>query len=119
VALFVLLVVGAVVAQTWLDWRDTRKGSLIPDWARGMALASVLAISLTLAASYASALIEGSDHLSSGVGSRLFWPDIGFLVCTMGFVIAAARNKRSRWMFVASAIVVGAFWLGLSISFWS
>jgi hypothetical protein len=116
VAFFVLLVVGVVVAQTWLDWRDTRKGSLIPDWAKGTALASVLAISLALAVSYASAWIQGSEHFSSGVDSRLFWPDVGFLACTMGLMVAAARNKRFRWAFVAAGIAVGALWFTVSVS---
>jgi|SRR5579863_971187 len=117
VALFVLLVVGVVVTQTWLDWRDTRKGSRIPDWARGTALASVLAVLLALATSYASAWIEGSEPLSPGVDSRLLWPQIGFLICTMGLIVAAARHKRFRWMFVAAGIVVGVVWIGFTLSF--
>ncbi len=36
VALFVLLIVGVVVAQTWLDWRDTAKKWVLPDWAQGL-----------------------------------------------------------------------------------
>lgn len=116
-ALFVLLVVGVVVAQTWLDWRDTRKGSSIPDWAKGTALASVLAVLLALATSYASAWIEGSEPLSPGADSRLLWPQMGFLICTMGLIVAAARNKRFRWMFVAAGIVVGVVWIGFTLSF--
>jgi hypothetical protein len=116
-ALFVLLVVGVVVAQTWLDWRDTRKGSRIPDWAKGTALASVLAVSLALATSYASAWIEGSEPLSPRGDSRVLWPQIGFLICTMGLLIAAARHKRFRWMFVAAGVVVGVLWIGFALSF--
>ncbi|HKS68598.1 MAG TPA: hypothetical protein VJR26_15255 [Candidatus Acidoferrales bacterium] len=116
-ALFVLLVVGVVVAQTWLDWRDTRKGSRIPDWARGTALASVLAVSLAVATSYASAWIEGDEPLSPSAGSRLLWPQICFLICTMGLLIAAARNKRHRWVFVAAGVVVGVLWVGFMLSF--
>jgi hypothetical protein len=113
---FVLLVVGVVVAQTWLDWRDTRRGSLIPDWAKGTALASVLAIVLALATSYASAWMQDSQHLSAGVDPRLFWPDVGFLACTMGLIVAAARNKRFRWAFVAAGIAVGLLWFSVSVS---
>jgi hypothetical protein len=117
VALFVLLAVGLVVAQTWLDWRDTRKGSLIPDWARGAALAGVLAVSMALATSYASAWIEGAEPAAPRIDYATLWPQIAFLLCTMGFLVAAARNKRFRWMFVAAGIVVGALWIGFTLSF--
>jgi hypothetical protein len=117
VALFVLLVVSLVVAQTWLDWRDTRKESLIPDWAKGAALAGVLAVTMALATSYASAWIEGADSLSARVDCATLWPQIAFLLCTMGFVVGAVRNKRFRWAFVAAGIVVGALWVGFTLSF--
>lgn len=115
-ALFVLVVVGVVVAQTWLDWRDTRKSSLLPSWATGTAMASVVAISLASVASYASVWIEGSGNSATGSGSHSLWPEIGFLLCTMSMIIAAARNKRLRWMFVATALVVAAFWAGMLLS---
>jgi len=34
VALFVLILVGVVVAQTWLDWRTRKKSWVMPEWAR-------------------------------------------------------------------------------------
>ena len=43
VALFVLILVGVVVGQTWLDWRDSLKKWRIPDWAKGTGLAGVVA----------------------------------------------------------------------------
>lgn len=116
-ALFVLLIVGIVVAQTWVDWRDAHKQALIPHWAKGTALASVLAVSLALAASYASAWIQGGVSLSSETGSRYLWPEIGFLLCTTALGIAAIRNKRFRWVFVGAGIVVGAVWVGFTFLF--
>lgn len=113
-ALFVLLIVGIVVAQTWVDWRDAHKQALIPDWAKGTALAGVLAVSLALAASYASAWIQGTVGLGSEPGNRLLWPEIGFLLCTMTCTVAAMRNKRFRWMFVAAGILVGVAWIGFT-----
>ena len=44
-ALFVLILVGVVVTQTWLDWRDAKKAWSMPEWAKGMALGGVIAIS--------------------------------------------------------------------------
>lgn len=115
-ALFVLLIVGVVVAQTWIDWREAHKQVLVPEWAKGAALASVLAISLALATSYASAWIDGTVHFASGNGSRAFWPEVGFLLGTLAFGVAAVRNKRLRWMFVAAGILVGAIWVGFIFS---
>ena len=115
-ALFVLLIVGVVMAQTWVDWRDAHKEALIPDWAKGTALASILAVSLALATSYASAWIQGSDRSARNAVSRLFWPELGFLLCTMGFLIAAVRNQRFRWVFITAGILVGTLWIGLTLS---
>lgn len=113
-ALFVLLIVGVVIALTWVDWRDAHKQALIPEWAKGAAFGSVLAISLALASSYASAWIEGTVHFATDTGSRMLWPEIGFLLVTMGFGVAAVRSKRFRWMFVAAGILVGVLWIGAS-----
>lgn len=115
-ALFVLLIVGVVVAQTWIDWRETHKQASIPEWAKGAALASVLAVSLALATSYASAWIDGTVHFASDGGSRYFWPEAGFVLCALGFGIAAARKKRFRWMLITAAILAGAIWAGFIVS---
>ena len=51
-ALFVLMVAALVVAQTWLDWRDAKKDWVVPEWAKGLALAGAVAASLTAAPSF-------------------------------------------------------------------
>lgn len=111
-ALFVLLIVGVVIALTWVDWRDAHRQAVIPPWAKGAAFGSVLAVSLALASSYASAWMEGGVHFAASPGSRMLWPEIGFLVATMGFGVAAVRSKRFRWMFVTAGILVGVLWIG-------
>src|SRR5450755_3181810 len=65
VALFVLILVGVVVAQTWVDWRDTRKKWIVPNWAKGTALAGVIAVSLAAIASFASVWIQDSADQSA------------------------------------------------------
>lgn len=115
-ALFVLLVVGIVVAQTWLDWRDTQKDWVIPDWAKGMALAGLVAVSLASVSSYASVWLEDSSQSTTGLGSRVFWPELGFLLCAMGIIIGAARRKRLRLLLLLSVVVAAAFWFGASLS---
>lgn len=115
-ALFVLLVVGIVVVQTWLDWRDTRNLSPLPAWAKGTAAASLVAISLASLASYASVWMEGSSEPSIGSASRVFWPEVGFLLCALGVIVAAGRKRRLRWLFVLTGIIVAAFWLGVTFA---
>jgi hypothetical protein len=118
VALFVLVIVGLIVAQTWLDWRDTRKTWIVPDWARGAALAGLIAVSLAAATSFASIWIqESADQFDTGVtSSRLFWPQIGFLVCMMGIIVVGIRKKRMRLMMALAGCLVAAFWVGMTFS---
>lgn len=116
-ALFVLILVGLVVGQTWLDWRETRRDWVIPEWAKGMALAGVIAISLTAATSFASMwLQDNAGQWSAGFGSRLFWMELVFLFIVLGMIVVATRMKRLRWLLiVASIVTAAAFWFGLSL----
>ncbi len=116
-ALFVLLIVGVVVALTWADWHQAHKQTLVPQWANGAAFASVLAISLALATSYASAWIEGTVHFAAAANSPSFWPEAGLALCAGGLAIAAMRKKRFRSALVTAAIVAGAISIGLILSF--
>lgn len=116
-ALFVLILVGMVVAQTWADWRDARKKLVIPDWAKGTALAGVVATSLTALVSFASVWIQDSASQSgSALPSRMFWPELAFLLCMMGVIVVSVRRKRLRLMMLLLAMIFGAFWLGVMLS---
>ena len=116
-ALFVVVIVGLVVAQTWLDWRDARKNWIVPEWVKGLALAGVVAVSLTVATSFASVWLQGAaGQLTNGGGSGLFWPQLGFLLCAMGIIIATLRKKRLRLMLILTTLLTLAFWLGMSLS---
>jgi hypothetical protein len=117
VALFVVVVVGIVVAQTWLDWRDAKKNWILSEWAKGLALAGVIGISLTAAASFASFWIQDSAGQSEGgPGTRLFWPELGYLLCAMGIIVFAVRKKRLRLMLLLTGLLIEVFWLGLALS---
>ena len=90
-AIFVLILVGVVVAQTWVDWSDTRKKWIVPDWAKGTALAGVIAVSLAAIASFASVWIQDSaSQTGPEVMSKLFWPELAFLVCMMAVIVVSA-----------------------------
>ncbi len=116
-ALFVLMVAALVVAQTWLDWRDTKKDWVVPEWAKGLALAGAVAVSLTAATSFASFWIQDPANASSnGFNSATFWPELGFLLCAMAVIIVAVRKKRLRLMLLLTGILTAAFWIGMTLS---
>jgi hypothetical protein len=114
VALFVLIVVGLVVGQTWLDWRDSLKGWIVPDWARGIALGGVIAVSLAAAASFASVwLRDTAAQWTGGVVSWRFWMELGFLVVMMGIIVLASARRRVRLVLFVVCLIAGALWLGM------
>ncbi len=115
-ALFVLVVIGLVVAQTWLDWRDTKRNWVVPEWAKGLALAAVVAISLTSVTSFASSVLSGeAGNWSAELTSRQTWFELGFLVCTMGLIILGAHKKRLRLaLFMAGIAAAIICWVGMT-----
>jgi hypothetical protein len=114
VAVFALLVVILVVAQTWWDWKDGH--SRLPDWAKGIGLAGVLAASLTAGASYLSSYYEESATAQGAATSSWLWLEIGFLVCALGIIVASARSKRIRMLLILSGILTVILWIGLALS---
>lgn len=115
-ALFVLILVGVVVAQTWLDWRDAKKAWVIPEWAKGMALGGLIAVSLAATSSVATVwLREDAGQWTDSFSSRLFWPELLFVLCAMGILVVAVRKKWMRFLLLAAGVVIAAFWLGMSL----
>jgi hypothetical protein len=116
VALFVLMIVGVVVAQTWMDWRDAKRKWVVPDWAKGMALAGAVAASLTGVASYASYWLADPASQSDGpFRASMFWPELGFAALAMGVIMIGVRTKRLKLMLALTAVLVGAFWMGMTL----
>ncbi len=116
-ALFVLVLVGLVVGQTWLDWRETRKDWVIPEWAKGMALAG-RRCHLAHGRYVVRLCVASGDagQWTSGFGSRFFWAEPVFLFVVLGMIVVAARKKHLRWLLiVASVITAAAFWFGMSL----
>jgi hypothetical protein len=116
VALLVSLLVGVVVLQTWLDWRDTTKARVVPEWAKGMALGGLIAVPLAAAAALVSIWIREDPAVAAGAfGSRVTWPEIAFLVFAMTVLVLAVRKKGLRFMLLLTGVVIAAFWLGLAL----
>jgi hypothetical protein len=114
VALVVLIIVGLVVGQTWLDWRDSMKGWVVPDWARGIALGGVMAVSLAATASFASVwLRDAAAQWTGGVVSWRFWMELGFLLAMMGIIVLASRRKHGRIVLFLVCLIAGVLWLGM------
>lgn len=113
-ALFVVAIVGLIVAQTWVDWRDAKKDWTVPEWAKGLALAGLVAVSMTAATSYASFWIE--DAAGQPSRTSLFWPELGVVLCAMGIIVAAVRKKRLRIMLGLAVLFAVCLWLGMTFS---
>lgn len=115
-ALFVLVVIGLVVGQTWLDWRDTKRNWVVPEWAKGLGLAALLAVSLTSATTFASSWLQGeAGSWGSELSSRRLWFEIGFLVCSMGLIVLGARKKRLRVALLMAGIAAAIVcWVGMT-----
>lgn len=115
-ALFVLIVIGLVVAQTCLDWREANRTWVLPDWAKGLALAAVAAIALTSATSFASSWLVGeTGNWSTELSSRHLWFQTGFLVCTMGLIVLGAHKKRLRLALFMTGIAAAIIcWVGMT-----
>lgn len=115
-ALFVLVLIGIVVAQTWFDWRDTKKSRVVPEWAKGMALGGLLAVPLAAAAAIFSIwLRQDAGQWSDPFTSRVFWPELVFVLAAMGVLVIAVRKKGLRFMLLLGGVVITAFWLGLTL----
>jgi ABC-type uncharacterized transport system fused permease/ATPase subunit len=116
VALFVLILVGVVVTQTWFDWRDAKKAWVIPEWAKGVALGGVIAVTLTASTSIAAVwLHDDAGRWTDAFSSKLFWPELVFLLCALGILVVAARKKWLRLMLLLAGVLVAAFWLGMTL----
>ena len=116
-ALFVLLVVGIVVGQTWWDWRVANRARMIPDWAKGAAWAAAVAVCLASGSAFAAAVMQNPliPH-DSDWGSRMLWPQLTFLVCMLGLIVYAAKTKKTRVLLLVSTVFVLALCVGYTLS---
>lgn len=113
-ALFVVLIVALVVGQTLWDWRDTKRGSAPPYWVGGLALAGLLAATLSGANSMGSVLYQHTvGELQAGAG--MFWAEAAFLFCGLGVIVVAVRKKSARSLLLVAGVLSFALWLGISL----
>lgn len=115
-ALFVILIVALIIGQTWWDWRDVQREAALPHWVGGLALAGILAASLSGATSMGSLLYQHTvGELRTGFGSSMFWVEFIFLVCGLAVIVTALRKKSARTLLLVAGVLAFAFWLGLAL----
>ncbi len=111
-ALFVLAVVGVVIAQTWLDWRESSSQELVPSWVRGVALAAWIAASGAAAISFVSSWLHnvaGRDQ--SKFGPMMLWKEAALLASVLAIIVVAVRKKQLRWMVLLAGVLGAILWL--------
>ncbi len=115
-ALFVLILVAIVVAQTWFDWGDTKRGWSVPDWGKGIALGGLIAVSLAASSSFASVWMrQEAGDWTGGFGSARFWLEAGCSLAMLGIVIYGIRKKRLRLMILLGCVLIAAMVLGMAL----
>ena len=115
-ALFVLILVGVVVAQTWLDWRDAKKAWVIPEWAKGMALGGLLAVSLAATSSVATVwLREDAGQWTDSFSPASFGPNCSLSSARWESLWSRCARNGCVSCFWLAGVVIAAFWLGMSL----
>jgi len=111
--LFVLIIIAVVVAQTWHDWRKNSKDLVVPEWAKGLALGGVLAVSIAGLASFASAWMQDPMSQLGGIlESHEIWPQIGLVAISATVILLMALKRRLPWMLLLAGMILAAFWVG-------
>jgi len=111
--LFVLIIIAVVVAQTWHDWRKNSKDLVVPEWAKGLALGGVLAVSIAGLASFASAWMQDPMSQLGGIlESHEIWPQIGLVAISATVILLMACKRRLPWMLLLAGMILAAFWVG-------
>ena len=112
--LFILIIVGIVVAQTWHDWKKNSMDWVLPEWAKGVALGGVFAITIAALTSYATAWIQDPPtQLGGMLESHAFWPQVGLVGISVAIVILMTRKRRLPWMLLLAGMILAAFWVGM------
>jgi hydrogenase/urease accessory protein HupE len=116
VELFVLILVAIVVAQTWFDWGDTKKGRSVPDWGKGLALGGLIAVSLAASSGFASVWIrEEAGDWTDGLGSPRFWLELSCSLAMLGILVYGIRKKRLRLTLLLGCALIAAMVLGMAL----
>lgn len=113
-ALLVLILVAIVVAQTWFDWGDAKKGWTIPDWGKGIALGGLMAVSLAASSAFASVWIrEEAGDWTGGFGSPRFLLELFCSLAMLGILVYGIRKKRLRLTMLLGCALITAMVLGM------
>jgi polyferredoxin len=114
-AIFILLAIALVVGQSWLEWKDTRQRSVLPEWAKGVGLACMVAICLTAGTSFAGYWFQESMSADGTGSSPWLLLQIGLVLCGMAAIVFAVRRKKLRTVLIISGVVAAFGWLGMTM----
>jgi Na+/proline symporter len=113
VALFVVFVLGLVVAQVFSDWRRTHHGFALAGRDGGLVVGAVFAAAMATGISLFEQKTAGEWPVHGG--SNFFWPQLIFTVVTMGILAFAVRKKRSPAIIDLAAILLVVLCLSLAL----
>lgn len=113
--IFVLFIVGVVVAQTWHDWKKNSKDWVLPEWMRGVALGGVIAVSIAAVSSFAMGWITDPAAQSSNFLNSSMLPEIGLVAISATTILLMARKRRLPWLILLGGMVLAAFWVGIVV----
>jgi hypothetical protein len=113
VALFVVFVLGLVVAQVISDWRRTHHGFALAGRDGGLAVGAVFAAAMATGISLFEQKTAGEWPVRSS--SNFFWPQLLFTLITMGIVVFAVRKKRAPVIIALAAILLVVLCLSLAL----
>jgi hypothetical protein len=112
-ALFVVFVLGLVVAQVFSDWRRTHHGFALAGSDGGLAVCTVFAAAMVTGISLFKQKTAGEWPVHSE--SSFFWPQLLCTLVTMGIVAFVARKKRAPVISALAAILLVVLCLSLAL----
>jgi hypothetical protein len=113
VALFISIVVGVIVLQTWLDWRGQPHALPLPAWMGGLALGGILAPLLATGILLFEQKMAG--EWAGPAESHLQWPQVLFVFAAMGILVFAIFKRHTRLVTVLAVLLLIGLCLSLAL----
>jgi len=117
VALFVLFIVGVVVGAK-LGWTGAKPERLVlPNGGkRGSSRLPSCSSNRCYVIGFVFDAGSSGRMERGGLGSGLFWPELGFLLCAWAVIRLRREEEANAYAAALSAMLIAAFWLGMALS---